>query len=136
MTQVYSAGCLNEFAAIPDLTPQFIGRVASEPAGNTLRSTWCVEQPRRSDTPRRGAKEAYGGLSSKTPTINPAAVDWFGIGIPNTKVGHDKVATSYGSVKVPREVDTMQYTPTASTLDFLTHSQGSRLLPHPPRYFQ
>ena len=96
---------------------------------------WCDEAPRRRDTPRRGGKESYGGLTSKTPSINPAKVDVFGIGIPTGKVGYDTVATSFGSVKVPKEVDTMQYIPTGDTLHFLTHSQGSRLLPHPPRYF-
>ena len=135
MTQVYSADCLHEFAALPDLRPHFIGTVASEPAGNSLLSKWCDEAPRRRDTPRRGGKESYGGLTSKTPSINPAKVDVFGIGIPIGKVGYDTVATSFGSVKVPKEVDTMQYTPTGDTLHFLTHSQGSRLLPHPPRYF-
>lgn len=135
MTQVYSADCLHEFAALPDLRPHFIGTVASEPAGNSLLSKWCDEAPRRRDTPRKGGKESYGGLTSKIPSINPAKVDVFGIGIPTGKVGYDTVATSFGSVKVPKEVDTMQYTPTGDTLHFLTHSQGSRLLPHPPRYF-
>lgn len=135
MSQLRSGTCLYEFAPIPDLRPQFNGKVGEDPSGFALLNQWCAEKPRRSDTPRKGDREAYGGLLSKIPFINSAKVDNAGVAIRNTKVAYDTVSTLYGSVKVPRERDEYQFTPSVDTLHFLSHSQGTRLAPLPPRFF-
>ena len=124
--------CLNEFLPMPDLRPKFSGTVTPVP------SLHCIdaERPRRYDTPRRGDREAYGGLTSKGARINTAAVDFLGIAQPIDAIAYDSVPTSQGPVNVPREREHLQYIPSANTLHFLTHSQGSRLLAPPNRYFQ
>lgn len=135
MSQVKSGTCLYEFAPIPDLQAQFHGKVGEDPSGFALLNKWCEEKPRRTDTPRRGSRESYGGITKKTPTLNTAAVDWAGVATPNSKVAYDSVATLYGNIQVPRERDTQQFTPSVDTLHFLSHSQGTRLAPYPLRYF-
>lgn len=122
--QLYTGQCLDEFLPRPELTPQFSGIVSQVPRAACLG----VEKPRRAD----GLKPHFG---SGVPTLNSAVVDVVGLAKANDSLAYQRVNTSEGSLKLPLERDQLQYLPTADTLDFLSHSQGTRLQPLPARFF-
>lgn len=135
-TQVRNGICLNEFSPIPDLRPKWQGMVGRDPSAWAMgKVSRCDEPARRHDTPRRGGAEGYGGLTKSTPYMNSAKVDHAGVAIGKGKVAYDTVDTLHGSLKLPSERDEINYIPSVDALHFLSHSQGTRLLPHPPRYF-
>ena len=101
--------------------------------------TGKLQQPSRAlcrgdDKPRRddGLRPTYG---SANPALSSAEVDAYGIASANASVAYAKASTTEGDVLLPQEHDTMQYLPSASTLEFLTHAQSTRLQPLPARYF-
>jgi hypothetical protein len=122
--QLYRGQCLDEFLPRPELTPHFSGVVGQVPRAVYL----CEEKPRRAD----GLKPHFG---SGVPTLNSAVVDVVGLAKANDSLAYQSVTTSEGSLKLPVERDRLQYLPTADTLDFLSHNQGTRLQPLPARYF-
>ena len=128
MTQVKHRDChLDQFAPRPELTPLFHGDVGRVPR----LPKWCLlddEKPRRED----GLRPHFG---SGVPTMGTADVDIAGLAVATEPLAYSRVQTSEGSLKIPLEREHMQYLPSASTLDFLTHSQGTRLQPLPTRYF-
>jgi len=74
-------------------------------------------------------------LTWLAPYMNSAKVDHAGVAIGKAQVAYDTVNTLHGSLKLPSERDEINYIPSVDALHFLSHSQGTRLLPYPPRYF-
>ena len=126
MTQVSSCPPRSLFR--PDLTERFDDVITAEPQ---------VHYPYR-ETPRR-ADGLLPKFGTGIPTSDSHKVDIYGIA-QKPRMGslnglYESVQTMEGSVKLPIDTEQLQYTPTASTLDFLTHHQGTRLSFLPHRYF-
>ena len=125
MAQVGFGVCIPQFQARADLRAPFVGSLTQEPSAPCTGD----DAPRRDD----GLKPHYG---RGTPTISSAAIDIVGLAHGAAPVAHVQASTSRGPVRLPIESDVPQYSPSVDTLDFLTHSQGTRLQPLPARYFR
>ena len=122
--QVFTGQCVKEFLPRPELTPKFNGVVAQIPRATCLGK----ELSRRQD----GLVPRFG---SSTPSANSTKLDIFGLALHNPALAYQVVPTTEGSVKLPLETQKVQYLPTGEVLDFLSHSQGTRLQPLPARYY-
>ena len=123
MAQVRFGHCVPNFAPRPDTSIAPIGALTQDPRARGHGDG----EPRRED--RR--KQQYG---NGVPRANSARVDTWGVGLGGSRQ-YEEFATSEGSVKLPVEAEPWQYTPSIETLEFLTHTQGTRLQPPHARYF-
>ena len=127
MTQVqFGALSFGEFEPIPDMTTKFSGVVGIVPHGAARLEE---EKSRRKD----GLIPHFG---RGTPIVSTSEVDIYGIAKAMDPIAYQNVSTSEGSVKVPREGAQFRYQPSVEHIDFLTHSQYTRLQPRPNRYFR
>lgn len=123
MSQVSFGSCVPEFKPIPDMRVPFNGYVSK------IESRPCIsnEKSRRDD----GLKPSFG---NGTPTMNPTG-KW-GLAHSGSTLAYANFDTLEGSLKLPTERAVAQYLPSVDTLDFLTHTQGTRLQPIPQRYYR
>ena len=116
--------CINEFAPRPDMTVPFLGTLTQ------VQQSLCMNK----EVKRESSKLVH-TFGSGTPTINGTRTDVHGVSRGNRGITYNLVQTQQGSLKVPVESETFQYLPSVATLNFLTHSQDSRLQQTPSRYF-
>jgi hypothetical protein len=125
MTQVGFGTCVPDFAVRPDTRVPFIGSLTQMPPGPCEGN----DPPRRDD----GLKPHYG---RGVPTISSAVVDIWGLAEGAAPLAQQTASTSSGPVLLPVDRDAAQYSPSVGTLDFLTHSQSTRLQPLPARFYR
>ena len=118
-TQHKFGSCIDEFAPRPDLVPTFTGKVIEHTKGLCLNNSSKL-------------KPHYG---SGAPIMQTSVVDVFGLLSLLEAPTYTDAMTSEGVIRLPKEQPKLQYMPSVSTLDFLTHTQGSRLNPLPHRYY-
>ena len=70
-----------------------------------------------------------------TPTANTPTTDMYGIGLGNASK-LVSFATEEGSVNLPCYVQETFYTPSVEALQIITHTEDTRRLPHPLRYYR
>lgn len=124
-TQHRFGTCLDEFAERPSLIPRFHGRLTQVPRALCRGD----DPPRRPDR----MKQQYG--TGTASMVSTEIDDTHGV-VKVKNDAYESFQTSEGVIKLPKLAPARKgYMPTASTLDFLTHTQGSRLPAHPPRYY-
>lgn len=127
-TQVRAGECRPKYTGRPDLQAKYHGEIGMYPDVHSDLYPQ-KELSRRHD----GLIPSFGRA---TPTMNTSRVDWAGFSVPRMVQHNASVDTQAGPVNLPSETPQMAYTPTESTLNFLTHSQGTRLQPLPGRFYQ
>ena len=127
MSQIKQGKCVQEFLPRPALehrsTPTFLSKL-SQTICNQLS-----EPARRSDN----IPQKYGaGIA----TLASSRRDIWGIANPSHVRTYEHVNTNLDPILLPNEgFQDAQYMPSISTLNFLKHTQGTRLPTHPDRFF-
>lgn len=100
----------------PDMeTIPFVGQVSG------ITPALCKETPR--------------GFGTGVPVQNGTKLDLWGLYKPNQNRALTSVATSHGALALSASDPDYAYLPSADAVDFLSHTQGTRRISEPARFF-